>query len=106
MATPSSSYMLKYTGAICRLLMGALCLLAHSPAVFSQTTSGLIGTVTDLSGATMPGAKVTLTNTDTGAQRESTTNEAGSYELTALQPGSYRLTFQKGGFAQVTSTAI
>jgi hypothetical protein len=106
MATPSSSYMLKYPGAICRLLIGALCLLGHSPAVFSQTTSGLTGTVTDLSGATMPGAKVTLTSTETGAQRESTSNEAGSYEFTALQPGSYTLTFQKEGFAQVTSAAI
>jgi hypothetical protein len=97
MATPSSSYILK---------IGAVCLLGLPPAVFSQTTSGLTGTITDLSGATMPGAKVTLTNTETGAQRESTSNEAGSYEFTALQPGSYTLTFQKEGFAQVTSAAI
>jgi hypothetical protein len=97
MATPSSSYILK---------IGALCLLGLSPALFSQTTSGLTGTVTDLSGATMPGAKVTLTSTETGAQRESTSNEAGSYEFTALQPGSYTLTFQKEGFAQITSAAI
>ena len=97
MATPSSSYILK---------IGALCLLGLSPAVFSQTTSGLTGTVTDLSGATMPGAKVTLTSAETGAQRESTSNEAGTYEFTALQPGNYTLTFQKEGFAQVTSAAI
>src|SRR5580704_16941023 len=97
MATPSSSYILK---------IGALCLLGLSPALFSQTTSGLTGTVTDLSGATMPGAKVTLTSTETGAQRESTSNDVGSYEFTALQPGGYTLTFQKEGFAQVTSAAI
>lgn len=97
MATPSSSYILK---------IGAVCLLGLSPTVFSQTTSGLTGTVTDLSGATMPGAKVTLTSTETGAQRESTSNEAGTYEFTALQPGNYTLTFQKEGFAQVTSAAI
>jgi hypothetical protein len=54
----------------------------------------------------MPGAKVTLTSTETGAQRESTSNEAGTYEFTALQPGGYRLAFQKEGFAQVTSEAI
>src|ERR1700692_3214291 len=97
MARPSSSYILK---------IGAVCLLGLSPAGFSQTTSGLTGTVTDLSGATMPGAKVTLTSTETGAQRESRSNEAGTYEFTALQPGSYTLTFQKEGFAQVTSAAI
>jgi len=97
MATPSSSYILK---------IGAVCLLGLSPTVLAQTTSGLTGTVTDLSGAAMPGAKVTLTSTETGTQRESTSNEAGTYEFTALQPGSYTLTFQKQGFAQVTSAAI
>ncbi len=97
MATPSNS---------CILKIGAVCLLGLSPTVFAQTTSGLTGTVTDLSGATMPGAKVTLTSTETGAQRESTSNEAGTYEFTALQPGNYTLTFQKEGFAQVTSAAI
>src|SRR5580692_9952386 len=97
MATPSSSYILK---------IGALCLLGLSPALFSQTTSGLTGTVTDMSGATMPGAKVTLTSTETGAQRETRSNEAGAYDFSALQPGSYRLTFQKEGFAQVTSAEI
>src|SRR6202166_3355326 len=94
------------TPNICRVLVGALCLVCLSPAVFSQTTSGLTGTVTDLSGATMPGAKVTLTSTETGAQRETTSNEAGAYEFSALQPGSYTLTFQKEGFAKVTSAAI
>src|SRR6202790_3823869 len=97
MAIPSSSYILK---------IGAVCLLGLSPTVFGQTTSGLTGTVTDLSGATMPGAKVTLTSTEPGAQREITSNEAGTYEFTALQPGNYTLTFQKEGFAQVTSAAI
>jgi carboxypeptidase family protein len=105
-AIPNSSYILKYSGAICRLLIGALCLLGLSPSGFSQTTSGLTGTVTDVSGAAMQGAKVTLTSTETGAQRESTSNETGSYEFTALQPGGYTLTFQKEGFAQVTSAAI
>ncbi len=103
MATPRSSDFVKYLRTLCLLLIGAFCL---SPAVFSQTTSGLTGTVTDLSGAAMPGAKVTLTSTETGAQREGTSNEAGTYEFTALQPGGYRLTFQKEGFAQVTSGAI
>ena len=85
----------KYSGAIGRLLMGALCLLWLSPAAVSQTTSGLTGTVTDLSGASMPGAKITLTGTETGVKRETTSSEAGTYDFTALQPGGYQLTFQK-----------
>lgn len=94
------------TPNICRVLIGALCLSCVSPAVFSQTTSGLTGTVTDLSGASMPGAKITLTGTETGVKRETTSNEAGTYDFTALQPGGYQLTFQKQGFAQVTSAAM
>ena len=103
MATPRNRDFVKYLGTLCRLLIGALCL---SPAVFSQTTAGLAGTVTDMSGATVPGAKVTLVNTETAAQRETATNDSGIYGFTALQPGVYRLTFQKEGFAQITSEVI
>ena len=106
MAKLSNGDIVKCPGAICRLLIGALCVLCLSPAVFSQTTSGLTGTVTDLSGASMPGAKIALTGTETGVKRETTSNEAGTYDFTALQPGGYQLTFQKQGFAQVTSAGI
>src|ERR1700674_599836 len=103
MATATSSCIPKYRGTICRLLIGALRLMGLSCGVFSQTNTGLTGNVTDSSGATIAGAKVIITSTETGAQRQGTSNEAGSYEFTALQPGGYRLTFQKTGFAQVTN---
>ena len=83
----SSSCIAKHSRAIDRLLIGALCLMMIPLAVFSQTVAGLTGTVTDSSGAVMPGAKVTLTSSETGAQREGATNESGFYEFTALLPG-------------------
>ncbi len=89
-----------------RLLIGALCLMVLPLAVFSQTVASLTGTVTDSSGAVMPGAKVTLTSSETGAQREGQSNESGIYEFTALLPGGYRLTVQKEGFAKVTREGI
>ena len=106
MTTGRSSHFLQHPGAIFRLFICALCLMILPLAIFSQTTAGLTGTVTDSSGAVMPGAKVTLTSTETGAQREGATNESGIYEFTTLQPGAYKLTLQKEGFAQVTQAGI
>jgi hypothetical protein len=53
----------KYSGAIGHVSIGGCAFCG-----FSQTTSGLSGTVTDLSGASMPGAKITLTGTATERQ--------------------------------------
>jgi hypothetical protein len=96
----------RHPGAIERLLIAAFCLMVLPLMVFSQTTAGLTGTVTDSSGAVIPGAKVTLTNTATGAQREGQSNESGTYEFTALLPGGYRLIIQKEGFSKVTREGI
>ena len=87
------------------LSFAAVCLITL-PVLFSQTTAGLTGALTDSSGAVMPGVKVTLVNTETGAQREVTTNDSGIYGFTALQPGLYKLTFQQTGFAQETREGI
>jgi hypothetical protein len=102
----SSSGIAKHPRAIDCLLISGLCFMVLPLAVFSQTTAGLTGTVTDSSGAVMPGAKVTLTSSETGAQREGLSNESGAYEFTALLPGGYRLTIQKEGFAKVTRKGI
>src|SRR5579864_8973185 len=80
--------------------------LMRMPGLFSQTTAGLTGALTDSSGAVMPGVKVTLVNTETGAQREVVTNDSGIYGFTALPPGVYKLTFQQTGFAQETREGI
>ena len=59
------------------LLMLSLVLL--STAAYGQETASIVGTVTDPSGAAVPSAKVTITNTDTGLVRPTTTNATGSY---------------------------
>lgn len=71
-----------------------------------QTTAGLNGTVTDPTGATLPGAKVTVTNVDTGAKRDTETNEAGVYQFPLLQSGTYSIAVQKDGFKQVAQEGI
>ena len=74
------------------------CFLAiHSQG---QTTNGLItGSVTDATGATVPGAVVTATNPATGVVRTATSNESGTYVVPQLAPGNYDISVEKQGFA-------
>ena len=75
-----------------RLMLGSVAvLLAISPVlVWAQATSGsIIGTVTDSSGAVVPGAKVTVANVDQGVKTTTQTNESGNYTQTQLLPGHY-----------------
>jgi hypothetical protein len=66
-----------------------------------NTTAQLTGTVTDSSGAALPGAKVTVTNAGTGAVRESASNPSGNYAVPLLEPGTYHLRIEKEGFGAV-----
>ena len=49
----------------------------------------LLGTVTDTTGATVAGAKVTATETATGLIHESVTNDSGNYTFPDMPPGTY-----------------
>jgi hypothetical protein len=74
----------------------AVCL---APPTFGQASYGnVIGTVTDPSGAAIPGVKVTVANAGTGVSVTVTTNGSGNYEASSLLPGVYTLTFSKPGF--------
>ena len=65
------------------------------------TNSGDIrGSVTDTSGALIPGVKVTVLNVDTGVSRDYTTDQAGLYDTSSIVAGNYKITFAKEGFGQ------
>ena len=70
--------------------------------VFGQAVTSLSGTVGDPTGAAIPGAAITLTNTETNAVREQSTDEAGRYSFSGLQPGPYKLRASKTGFADIS----
>jgi hypothetical protein len=65
---------------------------------FGQATTSLTGTVTDPSGAVVPGAHVRLARAATGAVRTATTGADGSYEFNQILPGIYSLTVAAAGF--------
>jgi hypothetical protein len=71
------------------------------PAAHAQpaTHGSIIGTVTDASGAVIPGAKVTLARTGGGFTRTLTTSTSGAFHFQMIAFGSYRLTVRSKGFA-------
>jgi hypothetical protein len=80
-----------------------LVLLILSLFAFGQAETGMItGTVTDASGAVVPNATVTATNTQTQQIRNTTSNSAGIYTLTNLQPGIYSVSVQAANFGAFT----
>ncbi|MEA2541989.1 MAG: hypothetical protein QOH35_3355 [Acidobacteriaceae bacterium] len=65
-----------------------------------------VGTITDSSGAVVPGAAVTLTNIDTGDRRTATTNAGGDYQFVNLPPGNYKVDVAATGFKHFTRTNV
>ena len=77
--------------------------LADGPPVLAQsgTSSALSGTVTDSTGAVVPGATVTATSTKTQAQRSMRTDADGAFLFLQLNAGSYRISALSAGFASM-----
>jgi len=73
----------------------------------AQLESGsILGTVTDQSNAIVPGAKVAVTNEDTGLSLSTTTSEKGTYVFNPLKIGRYSVAAESPGFATVTRRPI
>jgi hypothetical protein len=73
----------------------------------TQATTGVIeGNVTDPSGAAVSGAKVTVTNTGTGLERQTTSDSSGFYRVVLLPLGTYRVTVENPGFARLVLKGV
>src|SRR5215471_3922210 len=82
-------------------------ILALAVAATAQVQNGqFTGTVTDPTGAAVPNAKVTVTNTATNLTVSNTTNQSGNYNLKELPIGTYKLTAESSGFKTVTDTNV
>jgi hypothetical protein len=80
----------------------ALLVVVAGPAFPQNAGSATItGTLTDPSGAFVPGASVTIRNADTSIERKIESNEAGIYSAPFLPPGHYEVHASKAGFASV-----
>ena len=104
--------MIRYAGsAIARalgvgVLLGAMA-LGLAPAAVAQSVSGtILGTVTDSTGATVAGAKVTIVNEGTGLSRVLTADSNGEYTAPGLPTGHYTITSEMTGFKTVALSNI
>lgn len=90
------------------ILASFLLLVCFCPSLlFAQLdTGGITGTVTDSTGAVLPGAHVTLTNTDTGLAQTMPTTSTGTYSFSGARPGTYSLTVEAPGFEKYVSQGI
>jgi len=73
---------------------------------FAQAASGITGTVTDKSGAVIPGAAVTITNNDTQTSVNTVTTSAGTYAATGLLPGRYTVTALAPNFSKSVKNQV
>jgi len=90
-----------------RLLVGAIVFLAGYSAARGQTFYGsMVGTVSDATGAAIPGTAVTLTNLGTTVKRTIESDTSGSYQFVNLIPGRYRVEAEKAGFKHFTREPI
>jgi hypothetical protein len=86
-------------------LLGVM--IAFAVPASAQSTYGIIvGVVADGSGAVMPGATVTATNTATGLSRTVTTGSQGDFRIINLLPGTYDVIVEMSGFRKATSNGL
>lgn len=91
-------------GRFCKLL--CLLLLAASGIRAQAGRGGVSGTVTDSSGAVIPGASVELTNIDTGVTLSTVTTGSGLYSFVSLVPARYRVTVKHPSFTTVVQDNV
>src|SRR2546429_6426170 len=79
-----------------------LAILITFVLAYGQAMASLRGLVTDPTGAVIPGAVLTLTNSGTGLKRQGLSGEDGVYQFLQIPPGTYEVKVEKGGFATTT----
>src|SRR5437660_4443265 len=90
-----------------RPLFVSLCILLVIGAAFGQSDRGTVtGTVSDATGAVIPGANVVATNTETSTKYETVSTETGNFTLTQLPPGVYQMSVELPGFKRYVRQGI
>lgn len=95
----------KFTLKTAAFLLFVMSLLS-SVSAQTSTTGQVSGNVADQSGAAVPDATVTITNTGTAEKRTVTTSSDGNYSIPNLAVGTYRLSVSKNGFKETAVAEV
>ena len=87
----------------CMVALLAVVLFGALAASAQVETGKIAGTVSDQSGALVPGATVTVRNLGTNEQRTAISSSSGNYVVTGLEPATYQVTFASGNFQPYTA---
>ena len=82
-------------------LLACMIVLSGSSLRAQSDTGRVVGTVSDMTGAVVPGATINLTNTDTGISHTVTAGEDGTFSFAAVTRGNYRIEASHDGFDNV-----
>src|SRR3954469_269364 len=83
-----------------KLLTLVACLAAAFSLLAQSDRGAITGTISDASGALIPGAKITLTNSATGFKTDTVSTGTGNYTLAGLPVGTYTLDVEHSGFSR------
>ena len=89
-----------------RILAVCVVLMLTGVSLYGQSLASVSGTVTDPTGAVIPGANIQIENVNTGASRETVSDSAGLYTFPQMQPGTYKITAKAQGFQNVTISDV
>src|ERR1700746_1308768 len=81
-------------------LVGLFSVVLFSVGAHAQGLGTIVGTVTDPTGASIPSARITVTQTGTSFSRATVSNPDGSFVVSSLSPAAYTLTTEAKGFSQ------
>jgi hypothetical protein len=71
-----------------------------------EAAANIVGATTDTKGASVPFARISVTNDGTGLERKTTSDKEGNFVLPELPPGTYTLTAEEADFPRVRITGL
>jgi hypothetical protein len=90
-----------------RLLFAAgIWVVLFVTSLFAQTFGEVTGHISDATGASIPGAKILLTNTATNAVRETVSTDSGDDTFAAVAPGVYNIRVEQKSFRTTSSNQV
>src|SRR5271154_2945367 len=103
----SLSLLYSAEGAVKRFAICVFLLLVCASVAMAQSgTATVLGTVKDASGASVPGATVTMRNVDTAQTRSGVSGPDGSYRIEAVPVGNYEARVEQAGFKAAIRSGI